>query len=540
MTVHSESAARGFPAAVLPGPVAGGAVLAVAWPWLMLAVAGGTLFYWQALASLGAAWQRPEYSYGPLVPLITAFMVLRELQRRPLLPDSGSRAPGLALVLLGLLLGLAGNAAEIADIATYGLILAIGGFILILAGPRQGLRFWPGWVHLVFMLPLPEVLYLHASTTLQDISARIGVGIIDALGIPVLLDGSIIDLGTYQLQVAEACSGLAYLFPMLSFGWLLALLYIGPNWHRGVIFLAAIPVAILMNALRIAVVGILVNHYGIAQAQGFLHFFEGWVIFMAATAVLYVVAMLLQRVAAGGRRYPGVLDLSYHGVWHPLRRLPELRASPALAASAMLLILSGVLWLAQPGATPAPVERKSFVFFPTELGSWRGASRPLDAATLQTLSADDHLNARFARGSEEVDLLLTFYTAQTGARSGVHSPAVCLPAGGWDVSQWSRKPVAIGGEIPHSLIVNRAVIQKGLERRLVYYWFEQRGRQMPGEYAVKLRLLQDAITTGRSDGGLVRLVTPIAPGEDATAAEARLDDIMQQLVPVLPNHFPPT
>ena len=533
MTVQTERA-------VLPRLAASVSVPVPAWPWLILAVAGVAAFYGQALASLGVAWQRPEYSYGPLVPLITLFMALRELQRHPPLTDGASRAPGLALVLAGLLLGLLGNAAQIPDIATYGFILLIGGFILVLAGTRQGLRFWPGWVHLVFMLPLPHFLYLHVSTALQGISSRIGVGLIDALGIPVLLDGNIIDLGTYQLQVAEACSGLTYLFPMLSFGWLVALLYIGPNWHRAVIFLAAVPIAILMNAFRIGVIGVLVNRFGIAQAEGFLHFFEGWVVFMSATAILYAVAVLLQRTVAAETRPPAVLDLSLDGLWRPLGRLRELRASPALAAASIMVCLSGMLWLVQPGTTSAPVERRSFAVLPMEIGGWRGSEAPLDAATLRTLGADDHLNASFAQGSQSIDLLLTFYNAQTGGKSGVHSPAVCLPAGGWEVSHWSRRPVALGGEAPHSLTVNRAVIQKGMERRLVYYWFEQRGRQTPSEYAVKFRLLQDAITTGRSDGGLVRLVTPIAAGEDEAAAEARLDDMLRALVPLLPAHFPPT
>ena len=528
-TVHTERA-------LLPRLAASVSLPASAWPWLVMAVAGVVAVYGHALASLGLAWQRPEYSYGPLVPVITVFMVLRELQRHPPLADHESRAPGLALVLAGLLLGLLGNAAQIPDIATHGFILLTGGFILVLAGTRQGLRFWPGWVHLIFMLPLPQFLYLHVSTALQGISSRVGVGFIDALGIPVLLDGNIIDLGSYQLQVAEACSGLTYLFPMLSFGWLVALLYIGPNWHKAVIFLAAVPIAILMNAFRIGVIGVLVNRYGIAQAEGFLHFFEGWVVFMSATAILYGVAALLQRTLAKDARPPTVLDLSLDGMWRPLARFGELRATPALAAASIMVCLAGAVWLAKPGAAIHPVERQSFAMLPMEIGGWRGVETPLDAATLRTLGADDHLNARFVRGSESVDLLLTFYTAQTGGNSGVHSPAVCLPAGGWEVSQWSRRSVALGDQ---SLTVNRAVIQKGLERRLVYYWFEQRGRQTASEYAVKFSLLQDAIATGRSDGGLVRLVTPISPGEDAATAEARLDDMLHTLVPLLTAHFPP-
>lgn len=511
-------------------------MLALAWPWLLVAALGIAAFYGTALTSLAASWQRPEYSYGPLVPLVTLYMVLRELNRQPARPDSGSRVPGFALLVAGLLTGLVGNLARVPDIGTYGFILSIGGFILIMTGTREGLRFWPGWVHLVFMLPLPQFIYLHVSTWLQGLSSRMGVALIDALGIPVFLDGNIIDLGIYRLHVAEACSGLNYLFPMLSFGWLVALLYIGPRWHRAVIFLSAIPVTILMNAFRVGVIGVLVNSYGIAQAEGFIHVFEGWVVFMACTAILYAEALLLQKFAAGGQRYPAVLDLEFRGILDPLRKLPRLAANRALKAAALLVLAAGLAWQAQPAPQASPLTRESLALFPLQVGGWRGEPEFLDPATLRVLGADDYINARFLGEGGRVDLLMTFYQSQMGGRGGVHSPEVCLPAGGWEVSQWQRRSVTVDGGRP--LTVNRALIQKGQQRQLVYYWFEQRGTKTPSEYEAKFLSLRDEIALGRSDGGLVRLVTPITPADGEAGAEARLETFMRQLLPMLPNYFP--
>ena len=540
LSVHPKSAAvygvtasvdKAFPLSSLAGK---------AWPWLAAGALGAAVFYWDSIASLALAWQRPEYSYGPMVPVITAYMTLRELHRRPLAPDQGSRLPGLALVVAGLVLGLLGNLARIPDLGAYGLIVLTGGAFLILAGPREGLRFWPGWVHLFFMLPLPQFIYLHISTRLQALSSELGVSLIDHLGIPVFLDGNIIDLGTYQLQVAEACSGLNYLFPMLSFGWLVALLYAGPNWHRAVIFLSTIPITILMNAFRIGVIGVLVNRYGIAHAEGFMHAFEGWIIFMACTGILFAEAWFLQRFASGPRRYSNVLDIGYHGILEPLRKLPQIPASLVLATASLLVMVSGALWHMQQAPEPARFTRGSLALFPLEIGEWRGAPHFLDASTLQVLGADDYMNASYQAGPAQVELLLTFYQSQTSGTAGIHSPENCLPAGGWEVAQWSRRPVAIGGDTPRSLTVNRAIIQKGMSRKLVYYWFEQRGTQTPSEYAAKFATLTDAILLGRSDGGLVRLVTPIGHGEDAAMAEARLDSFTGRILPLLPSYFPPS
>jgi EpsI family protein len=234
-----------------------------------------------------------------------------------------------------------------------------------------------------------------------------------------------------------------------------------------------------------------------------------------------------------------VLDLDHGGMLGTLRKLPQLRASAALAAASLMVLSTGLLWQSRPEAQPAPVPRESLALFPMQLGGWRGQTAYLDPQTLEVLGADDHLNASFVKGAHRVELTLTYYHALNGGNGGIHSPEVCLPAGGWEVSEWSRTPVPVAGEVEPGLIVNRAVIQKGSYRQLVYYWFEQRGTRTASDYAAKFLSLRDTVATGRSDGGLVRLVTPIGHTEGLASAEARLAAIMQQIVPMLPRYFPP-
>ncbi len=113
------------------------------------------------------------------------------------------------------------------------------------------------------------------------------------LGISVYLEGNVIDLGSYKLEVAEACSGLRYLFPLMSVGAIMAYLINGKAWARVVVFASTIPIAILMNSFRIGVIGVLVDRYGTEQATGILHFFEGWVVFMICLALLTLEAWTL-------------------------------------------------------------------------------------------------------------------------------------------------------------------------------------------------------------------------------------------------------
>ena len=113
--------------------------------------------------------------------------------------------------------------------------------------------------------------------------------------------GNVIDLGTYQLAVAEACNGLRYLFPLLSFGFLAALLLIDARWKRGVVLLSTVPLALVMNSLRIAMIGIMVEYHGIDAAEGVQHLMEGFVIFAICVVVLLAEVWLLLRIGPRGR-----------------------------------------------------------------------------------------------------------------------------------------------------------------------------------------------------------------------------------------------
>ncbi|MEY3308567.1 MAG: VPLPA-CTERM-specific exosortase XrtD, partial [Pseudomonadota bacterium] len=198
--------------------------------WFALLVVVSLPVFWIGILSLGRAWSTPEYSHGPLIPLISLYLFLRELRATPPAPPGtpADRRPGLLLILVSLVLGIFGNLVQIPDIVTYALIFWTGGVMLTSLGWVQGKRHFLPVVHLVFMLPLPQFVYWKLSIFLQGISSELGVWFVSLMGVPVFLEGNVIDLGVYKLQVAEACSGLRYLFPILSFSYLFAILYRGP------------------------------------------------------------------------------------------------------------------------------------------------------------------------------------------------------------------------------------------------------------------------------------------------------------------------
>lgn len=495
--------------------------------------------YWIGFGMLGKAWLTPEYSHGPLIPLISLYLFLRERRIAPVVDTPKRTGPGIALLVFALILGIFGNLVAIPDIVAYALILWTGGVMLTCMGWEAGKRHWKPVLHLIFMLPLPQFLYWQLTIQLQLISSELGVWFIRLADVPVFLEGNIIDLGVYKLQVAEACSGLRYLFPILSFSYLMAILYRGPYWHKMVLFALAVPLTIFMNSVRIGIIGILVNSYGIGQAEGFLHFFEGWVIFGACIGLLFITALGLQRLTRDPQPLRDVIDVDTDGLRgeaaQVLRLAPSRGMITALALSGMITA-AFVLAPTPPRILP---DRDVFALFPRQVGDWQAQMIPLAPDVEDVLDATDYVNATYTSASSPapVTFFAAWYASQTDG-AGIHSPEVCLPVGGWEIFTLDPYAVSMPTTIYGDFEVNRAVIQKGLSKQLVYYWFDQRGRRMTNDFAAKATVVYDSLTRGRTDGAMVRFTTPIGNHETEADADARLQAFMADALITLPRFVP--
>lgn len=508
--------------------------------WLIIATIAALFFFQEGFSALLVAWQLPEYSHGPLIPVLSLLLFLRQLKTVPIdLGPVTDRGPGVALLLFAVAFGALGKLSQIDEVVTYAIILWVGAILLISWGWRQGKQFWPPVVHLVYMLPLPGVLYYKVSTSLQIFSSELGVWMLQLINVPVFLEGNIIDLGVYKLHVAEACSGLRYLFPIMSFSYIFAVLFKGTVWHKAILLLAAVPITIVMNSVRIAFAGWLVNYVGLEYLEGFTHFFEGWIIFMICVVLLFILAWAMLRFSDSSRTLVDALDLDTSGWIQQAARVRLIAPSRALIFSALVLGAGALGWETRTQSGSAVIEREPFVVFPSRLGAWQGGiPEALTPDIEEALEADDYLSVQFANAAQKapVQLFVAWYDDQT--KGGTHSPEICLPGAGWEIAKIERIDIApeMGFAEPYNL--NRAVIQKGQTRMLVYYWFEQHGRHTAWDFAAKMYLLWDSVTIGRTDGALVRLTTPIQTGETEAEAEARLQDMFLETTSVLSRFVP--
>lgn len=504
----------------------------------LAALAALAFLFADALRELEHLWRhREEYSHGYFIPAISLFIIWH--QRHNILA-TGLRGSWLGwwVLLAGLVMFLMGHLGTIYVIEHYAFVVVLCGLAWSLAGTAAMRYLWVPLVFLLFMVPLPPFLYNNLSQKLQLISSELGVAVIRWFGISVFLEGNVIDLGSYRLQVVEACSGLRYLFPLTSFGFLAAYLFHAPFWQRAIVFLSTIPITVLMNSLRIGVIGVLVDRYGTAMAEGFLHAFEGWVIFMACTLILFGEIWLFARFAGTRKTLRDAFGFA------PVsRRADSGRAlhakTPAPFATAVALMVAAAIAITVIGARPQQSpDRTAFALFPNEIGRWHGNPERLAQQYLDSLELTDYYIGDFRSPiGQSVNLYVAYYASQRSGEAA-HSPRSCIPGDGWKISDLTRRTLEGAQVHGQPLIVNRLQIRRGDVRQLVYYWFQGRSRWLTSEYAVKWFLFWDALTRSRTDGALIRITTEIKPWEDWARGDARLSAFTEAVAEELERFVP--
>jgi exosortase D (VPLPA-CTERM-specific) len=507
------------------------------WGLLALLLLALLLMFRHTFSYLYSTWQREEYSHGFLIPVISALMLWQKRRELQQIPFRGSWA-GVALVLIGVAFYFVGTIAAITTVDAYALVIVLAGSFLAITGWKGFRIALPALLLLLLMNPIPTFLFNNLSSALQLISSKIGVAVIRLFDISVFLEGNVIDLGTYKLQVVEACSGLRYLFPLLTIGVIIAAMVRLPLWIRLLLVFSTVPITILMNSFRIGVIGVLVDRYGIAQAEGFLHDFEGWVIFMTCFALLLLEVWLLLLLRGDRRSFRDVIAIDWPAP-RPRATPTQLRSLPAsaVAVSAItVLAMAGAVVL--PGRVEVVPSRHDFTRFPLQVGGWQGRRDRIEDMYLQQLMLDDYILADYAAPqTRPVNFYVAYYATQRTGHAA-HSPASCLPGGGWRMSEFALHPVDGLPGRSGPLQVNRVIISQGEQRQLVYYWFKQRGHNITNEYLVKWYMLWDSLLRNRSDGALVRLITPLATGESVDRGDARLTAFARETIPLLTHYVP--
>lgn len=502
-------------------------------------------------------WSNEDYNYCYLIAPIVLYLIW---EKRGELAATAARPSwaGLAPLGFGLFLFWLGELAGEYTTMYFGSWFVVVGLLLLHLGWPKLKVIWFPVVFIVAMFPPPNFFHINLTFQLKLLSSKIGVTLLQWYGMTAFREGNVIDLGFTQLQVVDACSGLRYLYPLIIMAILLSYFWKAAWWKRVVLVVSAVPLTIVTNSFRIAATGILYEIWGPAVAEDFFHGFSGWFIFMFGLVVL-----LLEIVVLSGFRWSGLIPTS---VEKERARVVESRGEVENADSlpargsgdsrtrpqrpgwkgvlqppqfvVAVLLLGATLAVAQTIEFREKVApAKSFADFPVQVGEWAGKRDTMEEKFVNALHFSDYVIVDYVNGGHAVNFYTAYYESQRKGES-IHSPETCLPGGGWEFRKAGRVELPVRDRRGEPMRVNRALMEKGAARQLAYFWFPQRDRVLTNAWELKWYNFWDALTRQRTDGALVRLITPVYPNESVDDADRRLTAFTQEIVPVL-NQFLP-
>ncbi|MBU0681034.1 MAG: exosortase/archaeosortase family protein [Proteobacteria bacterium] len=265
---------------------------------VLLALAG---LYYHVLVQLAKTWAvNDNFSHGYFIPLVSLCMIfsLREkLQKEVVRPSNW----GLMILLGGLTLLVLATVASLNFMQQTSLLIVLWGLVLYFFGRRCAALLFVPIAYLVFMIPIPAILWNKIAFPMQLYSTAMTEKIIQLFGVTVYREGNVLYLVETTLEVVDACSGLRSLTTMFALSAALAWFAHYSTWRKWLVFFAAVPIAIFVNMVRLTATALLASRYGEKVAQGFLHEFSGMLVFILGLVLLWATNMLMSKGAGSGK-----------------------------------------------------------------------------------------------------------------------------------------------------------------------------------------------------------------------------------------------
>ncbi len=502
--------------------------------------------YATVLTKLGRDWWSDEnYSHGLLVPFVTGLIIWQEwdgLVRTAKKPAFWLGGLTIAASILLLAVGTLGAELFTTRIS---FVLMLVGIVMYLFGTKVLNLLLVPFVLLLLAIPIPQIIFNRIAFPLQIWASQMAVWGIRLFDVPTLRKGNVIDIlpqgstQTISLEVVEACSGIRSLMTLVTLALILG--YFTRRYERGgfanlavpdllravSLMVLAVPIAVLTNAARVTVTGILTYHYGKQATEGAWHDVSGWLVYVIALALLIAANLVLRRVLRGTK----IENVGDTGTFTS----SSARLAPVLPlVVAFVLGALAVNWFAN--RDEASVARKPLTDLSQNLGDWRqrGSEIKFSEQTESVLKTTDYTMREYALPDGRVANLYVGYYATQRTGATYHSPQNCLPGAGWVM----KEPELI--EIPstdgRSFTANRYIVQNGIYNEVMIYWYQGRGRVEASEYSDKINTVWDSVTRSRSDGAIVRVMTSV--GNDEAAGITAAMDLASHLSATLPPFVP--
>ena len=510
-----------------------------------VAAAAGFL-YAAVLAKLGYDWWTDEnYSHGLLVPLVIAIIVWKEWDALSNYDLRPSIIPGGAAILVAILMLSAGVLGAELFTQRMSLVVMLAGIVVFFFGARVLSALAVPFALLLLAIPIPQIIFNRIAFPLQIWASKMAVWGIRVFDVPTLRKGNVIDIlpsgatQTISLEVVEACSGIRSLMTLVTLA--LILVYFTRRDDSGrfanmsrhdliravVLMISAVPIAVLTNAARVTATGVLTYSYGKQATEGWWHDASGWLVFVVALVLLIGVNFLFKKF----QREDAKTQISV-AIQNPRSKIQDRTVWPLVA----VLVGAGfaVNWFANRSEVAA--DRRPLAELSTMLGDWRqrGNEIKFGYATESVLKTTDYTMREYTNPEGRVANIYVGYYASQRTGATYHSPQNCLPGAGWVLTDPQRVEIVTADG--RTFTANRYIIENGIYKEVMIYWYQGRGRTEASEYLDKVNTVLDSVTRRRTDAAMVRVMTSVGNDENAslnaaTTLAARLADELTPFVP---------
>lgn len=523
--------------------------------WKPLLITAGLLFlYASVLSKLGYDWWTDDnYSHGLLVPFVIGYIIWLDFDGLRNSRKGSEIWLGLLTAAFAVILLLGGTLGAELFTQRISLIFMLAGIVVYFFGRQILRRLLVPFALLLLAIPIPQIIFNKIAFPLQIWASQVADWGIRMLGIAAVRKGNVIELipiGATQvvsLEVVEACSGIRSLMTLVTLGLILGYFTrerrnsLVQTWRQlvgnpdsiriALLMLSAVPIALLTNAGRVTTTGVLAYFYGQATVEGGWHDISGSIVFLTALLLLIAVNFGLRRIL---RPFvPKDVEGDYRSEEHSNLSTVSERQTVLLFIA---ILIGGIFinWFQQRGEVR--MERQPLNEIPAQLGIWqqKGLDVRFDAESEKVLRATDYVMRDYFGPGKRLNLYVGYYESQrTGAT--YHSPQNCLPGTGWELKEPQLLEISTPGG--RNFKVNRYIVQRGSHREILIYWYQGRGRITANEYEDKIYTSIDSVLKRRSDGAMVRIMTPVGKDE-ARSLEAALELsslLADNMTPFLPN-----
>ncbi len=513
-----------------------------------VAVAGAFAFvYATVLAKLGRDWWSDEnYSHGLLVPVVIGFIVWREWGDLKKAVSTSPAWLGGAAVVVALLMLAAGTLGAELFTQRMSMVLMLAGLTIYFSGTKILQFLAVPFALLLLAIPVPQIIFNRIALPLQVWASQMAVWGIRVFEVPTVRLGNVIDIlprgstQTISLEVVEACSGIRSLMTLVTLA--LVLGYFTRRDEGGrianfsaadllrtvILMITAVPIAVITNAGRVTVTGILTYYYGKQATVSVWHEVSGWLVYLVALALLLGVNFGLRKFFR--RDAETQIEISAPRTPHSAFRTHKVL--PLIG----VLVFSGVFinWLAARGETKVP--RETLSSLPATFGDWRqrGNDIKFEDGILSVLGVTDYTMREYTAANGRIANIYVGYYASQRTGATYHSPQNCLPGAGWVLNDPQLIDITTSGG--RSFKANRYIIENGIYKEVMIYWYQGRGHTEASEYRDRLNTVLDSVTRRRTDGAMVRVMTDLGSDEPTSLAAAA--DLASRLADSLPPYVP--